>query len=103
MGVRADTLAAVDVYKNLFDERRVFNTGNDPDRTATQFAGLNVDPEHSLEATRLASRSMRFGARSAGAGRFARTASGRGDQGSPAAVGCKDTVIASEIDSRAWN
>lgn len=34
MGVRTGTVAAGDVFKNLLDDRRVFDTGDDSDRAA---------------------------------------------------------------------
>ncbi len=46
MEVRTGTFAAVDVCKNLLDDRRALDTGDDPHRAAAVLASLNVDKVH---------------------------------------------------------
>ena len=38
-----------EVFEDLLDDYRIFNTGNDPNVTATLTAGLNVYIENSLQ------------------------------------------------------
>ena len=38
------------VFENLLNDLRIFDTGNDFDVTAAVFADFDVDVEHSLEA-----------------------------------------------------
>ena len=40
----------VEVLKDFFDDRRIFDTGNDLNDTATLTTGFNVDIEHTFEA-----------------------------------------------------
>ena len=40
----------VKVLENLLDNHRVFHTGDDPDRSFTLFANLNVNVEHPFQS-----------------------------------------------------
>ncbi len=43
-----------EITKCLFDHRRVFDDGNDPDGAFALTAGFDIDPEHkSMEWTRI--------------------------------------------------
>jgi len=44
--------ALFEVFENLFDDRRVFDTGNNFDGTATMLTGFNVDFEIATQSGR---------------------------------------------------
>ena len=44
--------ALFEVFENLLDDCRIFDTGNDPNVTTTLTTGFNVDIEYSLQSLR---------------------------------------------------
>ena len=44
---------SVEVLKDLFDHRRIFDARDDLDRATTVLAGLDIDLEHPLQSLRL--------------------------------------------------
>ncbi len=85
------------MLKDLFDGRRIFDTGNHLDRTAALLTGLDIDLELTFEALRRGHGGVALGGEfDLVGGLFA--APGRCYLGTVLAIGSKHAVEAGEVD-----
>lgn len=89
--------------QNPLDDVRPLDTGDDLDRAATVLADLDIDLEHAPEAPGPSHGAMLLGFGRRGCAGQSLAAPGRRDLRTQAAVGCENTVIASEVDAGPWD
>ncbi len=88
------------VFEDLFDHRRVLNTGDDFDGAATCLTGLDVNPEHAFEASRPCPGLVFFGFRSVVPGGTSFTSARWGNLLANMAVRRENTMKPCEVDPR---